>query len=216
MIQLFSMPLTSGFAARCALEEAGAPYELIEVDPNDRSRPPEFAAVTPMLKVPALREGDLRLYELGAILAWSVDRFPEAALGPAVGDPARAYLYRWLFWCSNTLHVAYEGFFLPSMFTDDEGDHPALQAKAVTEVTRLYDYVESELAGRDWAVGNAFTVADLYLYMLRGWGSFLPEGATFGGSAVAEHFERVGARPAVARVRAAEGIDENFNLTEST
>lgn len=75
---------------------------------------------------------------------------------------------------------------------------------------RCGEYLERELAGREWCVGDAYSLADVYVYMLTGWSSYLPEGAEFGGDAVAAHFARVGERPAVARVREAENLDERL------
>jgi glutathione S-transferase len=65
------------------------------------------------------------------------------------------------------------------------------------------------LAGREWCAGDAFSVADIYLYMLKGWESYA-DGLTLGGDAVGAHYARVGARPAIARTRQLDDLDERL------
>jgi glutathione S-transferase len=89
MITLFQITGSSSFAARCALECAGAQYEVVNVHPRRRDEAPGFADANPLKRVPAIREGDVRLAETGAILLWLADRFPDARLAPPVGSTAR-------------------------------------------------------------------------------------------------------------------------------
>ena len=63
--------------------------------------------------------------------------------------------------------------------------------------------------GRTWCLGDEFSVADIYLYMLKGWESY-SDGYTLGGEQLAAHYERVGARPAIARARELDGLDERL------
>ncbi|MGB1527267.1 MAG: glutathione S-transferase family protein, partial [Miltoncostaeaceae bacterium] len=107
MITLFQITGSSSFAVRAALECAGAEYEVVDVHPSRRDDAAGFADANPLKRVPALREGDVRISETGAILLWLGDRFPDAHLAPAVGTPARADHYRWVTWCANTLHVGW-------------------------------------------------------------------------------------------------------------
>lgn len=207
MITLFHIPGSSSFAAHCALEESELPYELVEIDRLDRTAPPAFVETTPTGRVPALRDGDAGLHECGAVLLWIAERSGEGT-GPV--DPAdRADLLRWLFWTANTYHPSYEGFFVPTHLSDDESAHDGIRAKSLVAIEACGSLLERRLDGRDWIAGTAFTVADLYVYMLTGWASYLPDGGV-GGPALEAHFARVGARPAVARVRDAEGLDERL------
>ena len=89
MIELFQITGSASFAARAALEELGAPYTTVDIHPRHRDDPPAFAEVNPLRRVPSLREGDVAVYETGAVLAWLGDRFGDAGLAPAVTDPAR-------------------------------------------------------------------------------------------------------------------------------
>ena len=92
MMQLFQITGSSSFAARAALDEAGAAYEAINIHPRNRDAIPAFAEVNPLKRVPALQEGDVKVYETGAVLLHIADRFPEAGLIPPLGDPRRPAL----------------------------------------------------------------------------------------------------------------------------
>ena len=80
MIELFQITGSASFAARAALEELGAPYTTVDIHPRRRDEPPAFGEVNPLRRVPSLREGDVEVYETGAVLAWLGDRFGEAGL----------------------------------------------------------------------------------------------------------------------------------------
>ena len=91
---------------RCALEEIGLEYETIDIAPYDRSQPPEFELVNPWRSVPALRDGEAEVYEIGACLLYLAERYPEAELAPPLGDPARGSYLRWLVWLADTFRPA--------------------------------------------------------------------------------------------------------------
>ena len=78
MIEFFQITGSASFAARMALEEAGADYEAVDIHPRRRDEPASFAEVNPLKRVPALREGDVTVYETGAVLLYLADRFPRA------------------------------------------------------------------------------------------------------------------------------------------
>jgi glutathione S-transferase len=208
-MELFHISGSSSFAAHCALEEAGCGYELVAVDPKDRSRPPDLRDVNPLGVVPALRDGTVCVYETGAVLMYLADRYPESRLAPASGDRARGEWYRWMVWISNTFHPAWKGVFVPARVTTDEAGHDGVRARSREALTDAGTYLERELAGKDWCLGENFSVADLYAYMLVGWANYFPD-LPIGGPVVSAHFARVGDRPCVARVREAENLDERL------
>ena len=106
MLRLFQITGSASFAARAALEEAGIEYEVVNVHPRRRDEQPDFAAVNPLRRVPALRDGDELVYETGAVLLYLVERLPGRGLGPLPGDPGRGALLRWVTWLADTLHGA--------------------------------------------------------------------------------------------------------------
>ncbi len=109
MMQLYWSPRSRSFSALWLMEETGQPYERVLTDiTTGAQKKPEYLAINPMGKVPALKDGEATLAEAAAICAYVAERCPEAKLAPPVGDPLRArYLY-WLFFCSG-LHRARDG-----------------------------------------------------------------------------------------------------------
>ena len=97
-MKLYWSPRSRSFSALWLLEETGEPYErvLTEIS-KGAQKTPEFLAINPMGKVPALVDGEAKLAEVAAICAYVAERTPQAKLAPPLGDVRRAkYLY-WLF-----------------------------------------------------------------------------------------------------------------------
>jgi glutathione S-transferase len=209
VLQLFQITGSCSFAARAALEEAGAEYETMDVHPRRREEPPELALVNPLRRVPALRDGDELVYETGAVLLYLVERFPGRGLGPLPGEPGRGALLRWVTWLADTLHGAHGPLDAPQRQTDDGVGLEGIRAKARERLDAYGAYLEQELAGRMWCLGDDFSAADIYLYMLKGWDSY-STAYTLGGEHVAAHYARVGARPAIARTRELDDLDERL------
>jgi glutathione S-transferase len=210
VLELFQITGSASFAARAALEEAGADYVTVDVHPRRRGDTPELAVVNPLERVPALRDGDVTVYETAAVVLYVAERFPEAELAPPPGDPLRGAYLRWLAWLGNTLHDAYQPVNVPHHLTDDAAGHEGLRRKGRDALDRIGAYLEGELVGQEWCLGGRFSVADVYLYMLVGWQSYVEGGYLLGGDAVQAHYRRVGGRPAIARARALDDLDEHL------
>ena len=208
-MQLYQITGSSSFAARAALEEAGADYQVVDVHPRDRDAAPGFAELNPLKRVPALRDGDVEVYETGAVLLHIGDRFPDSGLLPPVGDPRRPDVYRWVMWCANTLHGAWWPLMMPRFISSDESAAPGIRERGHVAMAQHGAYLDGELAGREWCIGSQFTVADIYLYMLVGWQSFVDD-VQVGGDPVQEHFRRVGERAAIARTRELDDLTPDF------
>jgi glutathione S-transferase len=209
MLELFQITGSCSFAARAALEEAGVEYEAIDVHPRRRDESPELASVNPLRRVPALRDGDELVYETGAVLLYLVERLPGRGLGPLPGEPGRGALLRWVTWLADTLHDAYHPTTAPRFLTDDPAGYDGIQLKGRAKLDAHGAYLERELTGRMWCLGDEFSVADIYLYMLKGWENYSDD-YTLGGASLAAHYERVGARPAIARTRELDDLDERM------
>jgi glutathione S-transferase len=207
MIDFFQITGSSSFAVRCALEEIGAEYRAIDIAPRERSQPPELAQVNPWRRVPALRDGEAEVYEIGACLLYLAERFPEAGLAPALGDPSRGAYLRWIVWLADTFRPLWERIMAPFFFTTEA--QPGVRAKGLEELDGVGAFLEAELAGRTWCLGDRYSVADVYLYMLVGWQHYKP-GLLVGGEAVQAHYARAGARPAIARARELDDLDERL------
>ena len=172
MIDFFQITGSSSFAVRCALEEIGAEYRAIDVVPFDRDQAPELAELNPWRTVPALRDGEAEIHEIGACLMYLAERFPEAALAPAIGDPARGAYLRWLGWLAGTFRPLWERIMAPRFFTTES--EPGVRAKGLADLQRVGEYLEAQLAGRTWCLGEQYSVADIYLNMLVGWQHYKP------------------------------------------
>lgn len=209
MLELFQITGSCSFAVRAALEEAGVEYTTVDVHPRRRADAAGFSTANPLQRVPALRDGDATVYETGAVLLYLVERLPGRGLGPAPGEPGRGELLRWVTWLSNTLHGAFQPLTSPQFLTDDPAGHEGISRKGWQKLDALGGYLDDELAGRRWCLGEEFSVADIYLYMLKGWESY-SDGYALGGEALAAHYARVGARPAIARTRELDDLDERL------
>src|SRR6202795_4770409 len=107
MMKLYWSPRSRSFSSLWLMEETGQPYERVLTDiSTGAQKTPEFLAINPMGKVPALSDGDATLAEAAAICAYVTERYPQAKLAPPPGDALRAkYLY-WLFFAPGCIEPA--------------------------------------------------------------------------------------------------------------
>lgn len=150
------------------LEEIGAPYhlELLRLNKGEHKRP-EYLAINPMGKVPAIRHRGIVVTEVSAICAYLADAFPQANLAPPPGDPNRGPYYRWLFFPPSCIEPA---------MTDEAFKRPPISPSTVGygDYATVLDTVSSAVSNTEYVAGDRFTAADLVL------GSTLNFGMTFG------------------------------------
>lgn len=208
MIELFQITGSSSFAVRAALEEGGIPHTVHDVHPRRRAEDAAFVQANPRMRVPTIVDGEVSIYETGAILLYLTEWFPDAGLGPAPGQAGRPDLLRWVTYLSNTVHTIHYPIQYPSMVTAGDEGHEGIVARGHVLYSEVSAYLEAQLTEGPWCLGDTFSVADIYLYMLKGWESY--GSPPLGGEAVQAHYERVGARPAIARTRELDDLDEHF------
>ncbi|MET0259224.1 MAG: glutathione S-transferase family protein [Methylobacterium sp.] len=190
----YTNPMSRGRIARWMLEEVGAPYrtELLEYGTSMKS--PEYRALNPMGKVPAIRHGAAVVTEAAAICCYLADAFPEAGLAPPPG-PARADYYRWLFFGAGPLEAAVT--------------NRAIGVHVAEDQTRMVGYgtYEQTMATLDHAVsrhpfvaGDRFTAADVYVGAAVGFG--LRFGSIERRPAFVAYHEKLASRPALLRAQA--------------
>jgi glutathione S-transferase len=191
----YTHPMSRGRIVRWMLEEVGAPYRTEVLEYGGSMKAPEYLAINPMGKVPAIRHGDAVVTEGAAICAYLADAFPEAGLAPPPGDRARAVYYRWLFFAAGPLESASTngamGFVVP----------PGREMMAgYGSLAQAVDALEKAVEGKDFIVGDRFSAADVYVGSQIGWGM------QFGWLEKRPAFERyyagIGDRPAAVRARA--------------
>ena len=103
---LYTNPMSRGRIARWMLEEVGQPYRAEILEYAGSMKAPEYLAINPMGKVPALRHGETIVTEAAAICAYLADVFPEAGLAPPPGSRLRGPYYRWLFFAAGPVEAA--------------------------------------------------------------------------------------------------------------
>jgi glutathione S-transferase len=160
---LYTNPMSRGRIARWMLEETGAPYDTEVLEYGTTMKAPEYLAINPMGKVPAIRHGDVVVTECAAICAYLADAFPDAGLAPPP-DQRGAY-YRWLFFAAGPLEAAVLNRSL------------GFEVNAEQEMTagygnyeRVLDTLEQGLSGSDFVAGTRFSAADVYVGSQIGWG----------------------------------------------
>jgi len=162
---LYTNPMSRGRIARWMLEEVGEPYEAVLLDYGTTMKGPEFLAVNPMGKVPALRHGDVVVTEAAAICAYLADAFPHRNLAPPPGDPRRAPYYRWMFFTAGPVEAAVTGKALGLL---------APREKAGMAGYGTFEDVMNALEGTvsqgPYICGDQFTAADVYVGAQIGWG----------------------------------------------
>lgn len=202
MLKLFSYPGTVTLACQIALEEAGAEYELVRVDfATNAQREPEYLAINPKSRVPALATDRGVITEAPAILTYIAQTYPAARLAP-FDDPFafaqvqafNAYLCSWVHPAAAHRHRGYR-------WADDPAAIADMRRKAPENFAEAAHLIEAEYLRGPWVMGDDYTICDPYLFTVAGW---LPRDgidmARF--PKIAAHFERMRARPAVGKVLA--------------
>ena len=190
----YTNPMSRGRIVRWMLEEVGQPYRTEILDYGTTMKAPEYLAINPMGKVPALRHGDTVVTEGAAICCYLADAFPDAGLAPPPGDKLRGPYYRWMFFAAGPLEAA-------TTIRALGAEVPA-ERKAMVGFGSLADVLstlEAAVSGREYLVGDRFTAADVYVGSHIGWG--MSFSAIERRPAFERYFERISARPAAVRAR---------------
>lgn len=206
MYQLYYSPGACSMAVHITLEEIGAEVGLTRVlVPAGEATQPAYLAINPKGRVPALAfDGEL-LTEVPAVLSYLALAHPDAQLLPS-GPLAKARVLEWLAWLASEVHPAFGQIWRPGRSVGSAGHHADIQARGRENVADRFAEIEDRLAG-EFAVGNAYTIADPYLFVFFQWGRM--EGfdmARFSGFSA--HAAQIAARPATQRVLVLEELIE--------
>lgn len=169
MLTLFYTPKTCALATHIALIDTGTDYTLKRIDfSKGEQRAPEFLAVNPKGRVPALATPQGILTETPALLTYLAQHFPESGLAPT--DPfALARLQAFTAFLSSTLHVAHAHGPRGNRWTDDPAAQAALKAYVPTAVTAAFKLVEDSMLTGPFVMGDTYTIADPYLFTMSTW-----------------------------------------------
>jgi len=192
IVQFYTNPMSRGQIARWALEEAGADYETHILDYANGMKGPDYLAINPMGKVPAIVHHGSIVTECAAICAYLADAFPAAGLAPTADE--KADYYRWFFFAAGPVEAAVT--------------NKAAGFEIAPDLERMFGYGNYErtvetltgaVTGRDYICGSRFTAVDIYV------GSQVIWGTQFGTIPTNPAFEayvaRLSERPAYRRAK---------------
>ncbi len=201
MTKLYYSPGACSLSPHIALREAGLPFELVLASTKTKKRADgtDFNTVNSKGYVPLLELDDgQRLSEGPVIVQYIADQAPASHLAAAAGTMARYRLMEWLNFITSELHKGFSPLFNPAM---PEEAKALARAKLVERLT----WVDGQLAGKNYLMGDTFTVADGYLFTVAGWAKYV--GVDISGLAnLGAYLGRVAARPAVQAAMKAEGL----------
>lgn len=202
-MKLYYLPGACSLASLISLIEVGAKFEAVAVDRKTKKLPDgrDYAEVNPKGYVPALEldDGDV-LTENTAVLPYIADLNSSANLAPPVGTRARLRLQEWLGYLNSELHKNFSVLFNPSA-------PDAMKQIAKDTIARRISFIEDRLGDQPYLLGDAFSVADAYLYVVLSWRQKLGvDISSF--PKVTALYERIRARPAVQAARKAEGLSD--------
>jgi glutathione S-transferase len=200
-MKLYYSPGACSLSPHIVLRETGAKFDLARVDFSSRktSDGEDFNTVNPKGAVPALRmdNGEV-LTEGAAIVQYIADKAGATQLAPAAGTGERLRLQEWLNFIASELHKGFSPLF-NSKIPDD------YKTIVKENLAKKFTYLDNILAGRNYLMGNSFTVADAYLFTIMTWRNNLKVDISAYKNLQA-YLERVGARPKVREAMQEEGL----------
>jgi glutathione S-transferase len=194
-ITFYHNPMSRGRIVHWMLEELGAPYDIkiVSLDKGEH-KAPEYLAINPMGKIPAIVHRGTVVTEAAAICTYLADAFPSKALAPALDDPARGTYLRWLFFGAGCIEPA----LVDRMF--DRPRVPREGALGYGSYENTLNALEMAVTPGPWILGPRFSAADVYVGSEIGWGMMVK--ALEPRPVFQAYFERCSARPAMQRVMA--------------
>ena len=204
MLKLYYSPGSCALASHIALEEAGADYEAVIVRLKDNEqRKPDYLAINPKGRVPALVTDRGVLTETPAILAYVAQTHPAANLAPLSDPFAFAKMQAFNGYLSSTVHVAHAHKGRGHRWADDPDAIEAMKKKVPESVGDCFALIERDMFQGPWVMGDRYSIADPYLFTIAAW----LEGDSVDPARfpkVLDHRNRMRERPAVKRVLTAE------------
>ena len=200
-MKLYYSPGACSLSPHIALREAGLAFEpvLASTKSHKLQDGTDYYGINPLGYVPMLELDDgTRLREGPAILQYIADLAPTKNLAPANGTMPRYRLQEWLTFIGTEIHKSFSPLFNPGM--PEEG-----KAISKTKLRSRYEWLDSQLADKDYLMGDTFSVADGYLFAVTNWAK--PTGVDIADLPKLNAWHaRVAARPAVQEALKAEGL----------
>lgn len=196
-MKLFHSPGSCSLATRIALEEAGADYETVRLDfASGEQTKPEYLAINPKGRVPALATDKGVLTENVALLTYIAQTYPAKKLAPLDDPFAFARMQAFNAYLSSTVHVNHAHKGRGYRWASEESSFADMKRKVPETMAASFDLIDREMLAGPWVMGEQFTVADCYLYTLTRW--LEGDGVDVQRfPKVADHMRRMAERPSV-------------------
>ena len=160
-LTFYTHPMSRGRVARWMLEETGLPYDTVLLDYGTSMKAPDYLAINPMGKVPAIKHGDTVVTENAAICMYLAELAPDQQLAPAAGTPARGAYYRW---------ISFMGPLEQLMIAKaTSAPLPDPKMAGFGSEADLLNTLEAAVKGREHLAGEHFSAADLLVAAYVGW-----------------------------------------------
>jgi glutathione S-transferase len=202
VLKLFYTPGTCSLASHIALEETGIDYTAAPVDFSKAEQTkPDYLAINPKGRVPALVTDRGTITETPAILTYIAQSAPQAKLAPLDDAFEFARIQSFLSYLCSTVHVAHAHGRRGSRWADDPAAHEAMRAKVASNMTDCFELIETRMLAGPFVTADTYSIADPYLFTIAGW--LEPDGVDpTRFPKILDHRNRMTQRPAVARVLA--------------
>jgi glutathione S-transferase len=202
MLKLYYSPGSCALASHIALQEAGAAYSAERIDfKSSQQTSPEYLAINPKGRVPALVTDRGILTETPAVLVFIAQSFPQAKLAPLEDSFAFAQAQAFNSYLCSTVHVAHAHRVRAYRWANEEASFADMKRKVPETMGACFALIERSMLRGPWVMGDSYTICDPYLFTVAQW----LEGDGVDVSAfpkVIDHRKRVAERPAVRQVMA--------------
>lgn len=170
MFKLYYNPGSCSLAAHAALVESGLAYEIEKIDLTvAANEDPEYRAINPWARVPALATNYGVLTESVAILSSIADLVPEKGLLPRPGGLEYARALEWMALLSSTVHVAFRPLFRPGRLAATEAGRADVAAVGLANLDQMLALLDERVGNRPFVLGQNFSLVDLYLFVFLVW-----------------------------------------------
>jgi glutathione S-transferase len=170
MIKLYYAPHTCSLASHIVLEDAGAEYSTVRINfATEEQRKPEYLAINPKARAPAMITDRGILTETPAILVFIAQSFPHARLAPLDDPFSLAEVQAFNSYLCSTLHVAHAHRMRGYRWADDPSAIAAMQRKVPESVAACFDLIETKMLRGPWVMGETYTICDPYLFTIAQW-----------------------------------------------
>src|ERR1700730_3310760 len=170
MIKLYYAANTCSLASHIALEDAAADYSTVRISfAAGEQRKPEYLAINPKGRAPALVTDKGVLTETPSILVFIAQSFPQARLAPLDDAFLFAQVQAFNSYLCSTLHVAHAHRMRGYRWADDAASFADMLRKVPKSVAACYDLIETQMLKGPWVMGDAYTIADPYLFTFAQW-----------------------------------------------